>query len=167
MSKFFISIYRFFHHSRWVFFLFLGMLVGIILFFASRIKLEEDITRITSGSNSLNRYEYVIRNFKFADKLIIHFSLADTNAEANPELLIVAAGNLRDSLLSGLDSTYIRQVFLQFNDTLFDFVKNVIDKHLPLFLNETDYRSIDSLMYPGHLGSLLNNNFKILNSPAS
>ena len=167
MSTFFINIYRFFHHNRWVFFLFLGIVAGAILFFASKIRLEEDITSITPGSNSLSPYEYVIRNFKFADKLIIHFSLADTTSEANPELLIAAAENLRDSLLSSLDSTYIRQVFLQFNDTLFDYVQNVIDKHLPLFLDETDYRSIDSLMNPGHLGSLLNNNFKILNSPAS
>ena len=167
MSALFISIYRFFSHHRWVFFILLTLSVGLIFLFASKIRLEEDISKVTSGNNSLNRYEYVIRNFKFADKLIIHFSQKDTSVEANPELLIAFARDLRISLLSKLDSTYINKVFLQFDDSLFDIVQNIIDKHLPLFLDDPDYNTIDSSLQEGPLVSLLQNNFKILVSPAS
>jgi len=166
MLAFLLSIYRFFHNHRYFFILFLAILLGFILLFASKIRLEENITRLTSGKDSLNRYEYVIRNFKFADKLIVHLSLKDTNAEANPEYLVSIAGTLRDSLLSRLDSNYIRQVLLQFNDSLFQIAQNIIDQHLPLFLTEADYRTIDSLMQPEQLESLLQSNFKIMVLPA-
>ncbi len=165
MLAFLISIYRFFHNHRLFFFLFLAILLGFILSFASKIRLEENITRLTSGKNSLSRYEYVIRNFKFADKLIVHLSLKDTNAEANPEYLVSVAGTLRDSLLSRFDSTYIRQVFLQFNDSLFQVAQGIIDQHLPLFLTESDYKTIDSLMQPEQLKSLLKSNFKMMVLP--
>ena len=167
MSGLFISIYRYFRHHRWFFFLPMALLVGLIFLFASKIRLEEDISKVTSGNNSLSRYEYVIRHFKFADKLIVHFSQKDTSAEANPELLISAAQSLRNSLLSRLDSTIIRNVFLQFDDSLFDVIQRTIDKHLPLFLNDSDYNTIDSLMQKGPLESLLQNNFRIMVSPAS
>jgi len=166
MVVFFISIYRFFHNHRYFFFLFLAILFGSILFFASKIRLEENITRLTSSKDSLNRYEYVIRNFKFADKLIVHFSLKDTTAEANPEYLVSIAGTLRDSLLSNLDSNYIRQVFLQFNDSLYQTALSIIDQHLPLFLTDADYITIDSLMQPGPLDALLKSNYRTMISPA-
>ncbi len=165
MVAFFISIYRFFHNHRFFFFLFLAILLGFILLFASKIRLEENITRLTSGKDSLSRYEYVIRNFKFADKLIVHLSLKDTNAKANPEYLVSIAGTLRDSLLSRLDSTYIRQILLQFNDSLFLTALNIIDQHFPLFLTDADYITIDSLMQPEHLESLLKSNYKMMVLP--
>ena len=133
--------------------------------FASKIRLEENITRLTSAKDSLSRYEYVIRNFKFADKLIVHISLKDTNAEANPEYLVTIAGTLRDSLLSRLDSTYIRQILLQFNDSLFQIALSIIDQHFPLFLTDADYITIDSLMQPEHLESLLKSNYKMMVLP--
>jgi len=160
-----ISIYRFFHSHRWFFFLFLAILLGFILLFASKIRLEENITRLTSGKDSLGRYEYVIRNFKFADKLIVHFSLKDTAAKADPDYLVSIATTLRDSLLSGLDSSYIRQIYLQSNDSLFQIALSIIDQHLPLFLTDADYRTIDSLMQPEHLDSLLKSNYRMMVSP--
>lgn len=165
MVAFLISIYRFFHNHRFLFFLFLAILLGFILLFASKIRLEENITTLTSGKNSLSRYEYVIRNFKFADKLIVHLSLKDTNAKANPEYLVSIAGTLRDSLLSRLDSTYIRQILLQFNDSLFQIALSIIDQHFPLFLTDADYITIDSLMQPEHLESLLKSNYKMMVLP--
>ena len=167
MSGFFISVYRFFHHYKWIFFTFLTLFIVLIIFFATKIRLEEDITKTANENLSQNRYEYVVRNFKFADKLIVHFSLADSNKEVDPELLISAAESVRNSLLSRLDSTYIRQVVLQLNVSMLDTVQNVIYKHLPLFLNDADYRSIDSLMDADHLHALLKSNYRLLMTPAS
>jgi 1-acyl-sn-glycerol-3-phosphate acyltransferase len=133
--------------------------------FASKIRLEENITGLTSVKDSQSRYEYVIRNFKFADKLILHLSLKDTHAEANPDFLVSVAGTLRDSLLSRLDSTYIRQIFLQFNDSLFQVARGIMNEHLPLFLTEADYKTIDSLMQPENLETMLRNNYKMMILP--
>lgn len=133
--------------------------------FASKIRLEENITRLTSGKDSLSRYEYVIRNFKFADKLIVLFSLKDTAAKADPDYLVSVAGTVRDRLLSDLDTSYLRQVYLQSDDSLFRIASEIIDQHLPIFLTDDDYRTIDSLVQPEHLDSLLRRNFRMMTSP--
>jgi uncharacterized protein len=161
-----ILIYRFFHRHRIFFFLFLATLLGLILLLASKIRLEENITRISSGKDSLNHYEYVIRNFKFADKLIIHLSLQDTNADADPEYLIAVAGTLRESLLLKLDTTYIRQIILQVDDSLFQAAMDIIDQHFPVFLDDSDYKTIDSLMQPDQIKALLKRNFRMMALPS-
>jgi uncharacterized protein len=167
MSDVFIYIYRFFRKRKAVFYLFLAATSLAIVFSASRIRLGEDITQSLSSLDQSSKYEYVIRNFKFADKLVVHFSLKDTNAGANPDLMVSVAGNIRDSLLAKLDSNYIKQVFLQFNDSLFQAAQDIINLHLPLFLDEPDYKTIDSLVQPSRIEGLLQSNYRILVSPAS
>ena len=166
MSEFFIILYRFFRHNRWFFYLFMVVLIGFIVLFASRIRLEEDISGLTHGDAKLSRYEYVIRNFRFADKLVVNFSMTDTVAEADPDKLISAATALRDSLTAKLDSTCIRDIFLEMNDSLFQVTQDIMDKHLPLFLNEADYRTIDSMLLPGRMESILQGNYRMMVSPA-
>lgn len=165
MSALLLAIYRFFHNHRLIFFLFLAIVLGFILLFASKIRLEENITGLTARSNSMTRDEYVIRNFKFADKLIVHLFLNDTAAPADPDYLVTTAGKLRDSLLSSLDSTYIKQILLRVNDTLFNNARNIIDEHLPLFLTEADYKTIDSLIQPEYLESKLRSNYRMMIMP--
>ena len=167
MSEFFVILYRYFLRHRKVFYLFLLLLAGFISWFGSKIRLEEDISGLTRGNAKLSRYEYVIRNFRFADKLVVSFALSDSNAQADPDALVAAAGALRDSLHSSLDSSYIREIFMQLDDSLFNAAQQIIDDHLPLFLDDRDYQLIDSLMLPGRLESVLRSNYRLLVSPAS
>lgn len=166
MVVFLISVYRFFNTRKYLFYFSLVILLGFILLFASRIRLEENITRVTSDKDSLSHYEYVIRNFKFADKLIVHLSLKDTLAEADPEYLVDIAGTLRDSLLSKFDTNYILQIRLQFNDSLFQIAQGIIEQYLPLFLTDSDYLKIDRLIQPDILETLLKSNYKTMALPS-
>ncbi|MBL7138800.1 MAG: 1-acyl-sn-glycerol-3-phosphate acyltransferase [Bacteroidales bacterium] len=167
MAVFFIHIYRFFRKYRWAFWIFLSVTAGFIILFASQVKLEEDISRITSHDDSLHRDEYVIRNFKFAEKLIVHIRQTDRHATPRPETLIAFANTLCDSLTTTLDSSYIQSVFLRTEDSLLPLALNLIDTHLPLFLEEEDYLSLDSLGHKERLESIVRKNYKILVSPAS
>ena len=134
MAVFFIYIYHFFRKHRWAFWTFLAVITGFICIFASRIQLEEDISGITSKGDSLNRDEYVIRNFKFAEKLIIHIRQSNTEIPPSPDELITIANQLCDSLTARLDSTYIQSIFLKTNESLMPLALNLIDNHIPLFL---------------------------------
>ncbi|TRZ72334.1 MAG: hypothetical protein D4R97_05920 [Bacteroidetes bacterium] len=91
MSERFIQIYFFFRERRLLFYLFLGTLLAVILFLASQIKVQEDITGISGSKSSRGKFETVISHIKFTDKLIIRLSLTDTNAKADPESLILYA----------------------------------------------------------------------------
>ncbi len=167
MSAFFINIYRFFRQYQWAFWVFLALVIIFISIFASRIRLEEDISRITTKGDSLSMDEYVIRNFKFAEKLIIHIRQSDSHAPPAPALLISLANELCDSITARLDSTYIQSVFLKTDENLLPLALNLIDNHIPLFLDETDYSRLDSIHEKELLESIIRNNYKILISPAS
>jgi len=167
MSTFFISIYRFFRQYRWVFWLFLLGTAACLIFFTSQIKLEEDISRITSKSDSLSKDEYVIRNFKFAEKLILHIRHSDTTRPPQTQLLINVANAIYDSLTGRLDSIYIRSIFLRTEETQIETALALIDNHLPVFLEETDYLTLDSLSDPARIETIINNNYKTLITPAS
>ncbi|MBE0648070.1 MAG: 1-acyl-sn-glycerol-3-phosphate acyltransferase [Bacteroidales bacterium] len=166
MASFFIHIYRFFRAHRWAFWVFLFLLAAFIGLFASRIRLEEDISGITAQGDSLNRDEFVIRNFKFAEKLIIHIRLTDSTTLSSPDILISLADELSDSLTTRFDSTYIRSIFLKTDESLLPKALNLIDNHIPLFLNETDYGTLDSLSEE-RIQSILRRNYKTMISPAS
>ncbi|NQV01541.1 MAG: methyltransferase domain-containing protein [Bacteroidia bacterium] len=167
MAVFFITIYRFFQQYRWVFRLFLLGSAASLIFFASRIKLEEDISRITSKSDSLSKDEYVIRNFKFAEKLILHIRQSDSTQPPKTQLLINVANAIYDSLTTRLDSTYIRNIFLRTDEIQIETALTVLSNHLPLFLEEADYLTLDSLNSPARIKTIIQNNYKTLISPAS
>ncbi|MBN1198905.1 MAG: MMPL family transporter, partial [Bacteroidales bacterium] len=167
MGTFFIHIYRFFHQNRWVFWIFLVLISGFIFLFASRITLEEDISEITKKGDSLNRDEYVIRHFKFAEKLIIHLRLLNQDVPADPGLLISLANELCDTLTGKLDTTLVRSIFLKTDERLFPQALKLIDEHIPLFLDDADYQRLDSLRSNEQLQSIIRGNYKTLISPAS
>ena len=167
MPDIFLHIYRLFKRRRWIFHLFLSLLTLFILYFGSRIRLEENIAGVVSGNRKTGLAETVISNFKFADKLVVHLSLKDLNAAPAPDSLIAVAASLRRALLSRLDTGTVREVLLQQNDTLFQAALDLMDQHLPLFLDEADYQTIDSLMRPENLEITLKQDFRMMISPAS
>ncbi len=167
MSVFFISIYRFFQRYRLIFWLFLTGIAACLVFFTSRIKLEEDISRITSKSDSLSKDEYVIRNFKFAEKLVLHIRQSDTTRSPQTQLLIHVANTIFDSLSNRLDSSFIQNIFLRTEETQIETALTLLSNHLPVFLEEADYLTLDSLINPLRIEAIIQNNYKTLISPAS
>ncbi|HJT74699.1 MAG TPA: hypothetical protein VJ720_11785, partial [Chitinophaga sp.] len=85
MGKFFVGIYNFFdRHKTW---LWACTIVSFLVsgFFASRIRLEEDITRILPQDKTLDKLQQVFNDSRFADKLVITVSQKDTTGEAQPD----------------------------------------------------------------------------------
>ncbi|MFH1160407.1 MAG: glycerol acyltransferase, partial [bacterium] len=166
MSALCIAIYRFFHRNPWIFRCFLAAMIACILFFGSRIRLEEDISRITGEKDSLSKDEYVIRNFKFAEKLVVHIRQTDSTQAPQPDSLIRVANTICDSLSARLDSAYIREIFLRTSDAQAETILDLIDNHLPVFLEEEDYLILDSLDDPAKIQSIVRNNYKAIFSLA-
>jgi uncharacterized protein len=166
MSSLFIKIYLFFRDRKLIFFLFLASLLLIIFYFASRIRLEEDLSGMIGKNQKKGGLEDVISHFKFSDKLVIRLSLADSTLPANPKELSHFANDLTDSLSARFDTSYIRSIIgnvensatLPFLDLLYD--------HLPLYLDNNDYRQLDSMLGPGTIRSTVEKDYKILQSPA-
>jgi 1-acyl-sn-glycerol-3-phosphate acyltransferase len=166
MSGRFIQLYYFFEKRRLVFFLSLAFLFLVIFFFASQIKIQEDISAVTGSKDHSGNFETVIRNSKFNDKLIVRLSFSDTTLKADPDKLILSARALTDSLTHKFDSTYIKGISGNVVESSQSGLLDFFYTHLPLYLNDKDYLSIDSMLNPVSIHSIVERDYKLLLSPA-
>ncbi|MRG46036.1 MMPL family transporter [Chitinophaga sp. SYP-B3965] len=164
MGSFFISIYNFFNGRKWLLWLFTLCSFLISGLLASRIKLEEDITRILPQDKKIDQLQQFLLNAKFADKLVIMVSQKDTTLPGDPDSLVATA----QAFTNGLEPlrSDIKTIHAQTDDAMMmDFLHTVQD-HLPVFLEEQDYKRIDSLIMPERLQQTMQSNYNTLISPA-
>ena len=166
MSALFISLYLFFRKHRIAFILFLVMILALILVPASKIRFQENISGMSGRAETENTYSRVLRNIKFSDKLIIRFTSGDTAAPADPEALISVAKDFSDSLAVHFDTSFIRSVLGNMNDSTMASNMALMNAHLPVYLDEQDYSRIDSLIRPESVKELLERDYRNLLTPA-
>ncbi len=167
MSNFFIRLYKLFSEHRFLFYLFLMSSVAFILFFASRIRFEEDILKSLPDDEASDRSGFVVRNLKMTDKLIVTISQTDSSEKAEPDSLLEFGNRLVDSLTRQFDSNYIRAIAFQASDTTMNTMVKMITGHLPAFLKDDDYRVIDSLTTAQTVKQSMQRNYRMLLSPGS
>jgi uncharacterized protein len=165
MQNFFLLLFRFFDKKRFAFFSF--VIAGGILaaWIASRIKLEEDISKSIPGEN--DKISLIINNSRLTNKLILNVFFRDTLREADPDKLIAFSDELIDSLRRPSYSAFIDQSALKVNDTLVETMMGFFYEHVPILLDQNDYEKIDSLLLPETIDKTLEKNYKTLISPTS
>ncbi|HEX5153701.1 MAG TPA: 1-acyl-sn-glycerol-3-phosphate acyltransferase [Parafilimonas sp.] len=164
MEKLFTRIYYYFKDHRLVLFASFVLSFAVMAFFASRIHLEEDISKILPHDKSIQKLNDVFQNSKFADKLVITVSLKDT-AAVQPDSLT----NFTDTLVANINeqlSPYISKINYKADDDIALSLFKTINNNLPVYLDENDYATIDSLIAPQTIKQTLEQNFRTLVSPA-
>lgn len=91
MGTIFVALYNFFEKNRKLYFFVLLGIFAFVGFFASRIHLEEDISKALPKDKKIEKLNEVFQNSKFLDKLAISVSLSDTSAQADPDSLVAFA----------------------------------------------------------------------------
>ena len=165
MEKFFILIYNYFERNRPAFLI--TFIVSFLLagWFASRVHFEEDISKVLPRDKKTEKLNQVFQNSKFIDKLVVMVSLKDTNRIAEPDSLVAFADRFVVAAQQKL-SPYISRINDKVDGNAAMQFFNVINDHLPVFLNQKDYESIDSLITPATIQKTLENDFRTLSSPA-
>lgn len=167
MSNFFVLLYRFLHLHKQLYFIFIAILFAIILFFSSRIRLEENIASPSGKSPGEDSFNYIVSHLKFSDKLVVHFIKSDMVADPGPGLLTSSASRFIDLLSARFDSSYIQSISGKVSDTMVPYFFSFFYDHLPIYLYNTDYSRIESSITPSGIENALRNDYKILVSPAS
>lgn len=165
MDYVFISLYRFFQKKRSLFWFSLLTLIGVLSVGASRITLEEDISKFFPDDPRVEKLSYVFRNAKFSERIIGMVSIADSATTPNPDSLIATAARYVDSLESNA-SEYIVSIQSEVDDSQLLEVVQSIQSNLPVFLEEEDYLEIDSLLKPENAKERLVANYRQLISPS-
>ena len=164
MEKIFAGIYGYFQKRKWqLYLLFFVCLIGSA-FFAIQLKFEEDISKILPKDDKVEKLNHVFQHSKFMDKLVIMVSLKDT-AIAEPDSLVAFADDFVTQVQQKLPS-YISRISYKVDDEVTMAMFDVINEHLPVYLTEQDYLTIDSLITPDVIGQTLQRNIQTLTSPA-
>ncbi|MBS1746988.1 MAG: 1-acyl-sn-glycerol-3-phosphate acyltransferase [Bacteroidetes bacterium] len=164
MENLFTRIYYFLKSNKAVLWITLISGFALFAFFASRIHFEEDISKILPHDKKIEKLNEVFQNSKFADKLVITVSLKDSVAR-QPDSLVEFTDTLAAHINEKLQP-YISKTLYKADDDIALSLFNTINNNLPVYLDEDDYSTIDSLIQPAKIRQTLQQDFKTLISPA-
>lgn len=165
MTKFFVGLYNYFESHKFLFYLSLGLCVIVMSIFAVQVKFEENVTRFFPDTKDSQYAGKVFENLKIKDKIIIMLSAADTT-NINTDLLVESAENLKQSLLEQAGNKLIKDVFSQVDENLITGTSDFVYDNLPLFLTDTDYQRLDTLLQSERIAVVMQKNYTNLISPA-
>jgi 1-acyl-sn-glycerol-3-phosphate acyltransferase len=164
MAKPFLYIYAYFAKHRKIFFAVLAGLFLLTGFTAMKIKPEEDISKILPRDRQAEKFNELLQQASFADKLVLVISMKDSG-KISPEVLSAFADSFSILLLNRYPHL-IRSLETRMNDSLLPQLMRIITDHLPIFLEPEDYAQIDSLQNPGRIMELLTRDKQLISSPA-
>jgi 1-acyl-sn-glycerol-3-phosphate acyltransferase len=163
MFKFSYFIYSFFQKRKIVFILLILIACGSLGFLASKIKLEEDITRFVPSDKNSQAINSILDNLKSKDKLIIHASTQ--NGDKIDKLI-----EQSDSVYSQIHKKLYQNDFLDITYILSDDrlqqVYDLFYQNLPLFLEEKDYFKISQLILKDSIEATIQRDYATLLSPS-
>ncbi|OQX72288.1 MAG: hypothetical protein B6D61_14195 [Bacteroidetes bacterium 4484_249] len=164
MGQFFIFINNYLIKRKWLVFSFAIAFIALIIYSVSNLKTDEDFAALFPKEKNFEKFNLVLKNSSFADKIVIFFSVTDTTNENKTSLLIDRADIFVDSVQNKFKSQ-IKEIKYKISDedilSLYDFFYN----NLPLFLNEEDYEEIDKRIADSTIKTTLQKNLNTLISP--
>ncbi|CAM3574125.1 Acyltransferase MMPL family [Flavobacterium saliperosum S13] len=160
MHHYFIRIHRFVQQNK----LFsIGIALAFLLgfgFFASKIKFEEDITRIIPKNDKADVTAKVLQQLNFSDKITV---IIEKDKNGTVDDLSETATVFLDSIASC--NAYVKDIQGKVEDEniqeTFDFVYN----NLPLFLEDADYAQIEQKLSKDSIAVQVEQNYRTLISP--
>ncbi len=164
MDKFFLFLFRLFRRKKILFPVVLIFILLVTAFLAFRTELEEDISKSVPGANS--QTTHILNNSRYTNKIILNIFNADTLKAADPGLLIAFADELTDSLTAGGFTGFISNPGFRINESMMGDIMNFFYENLPVFLDESDFAGISSLLGKEAVGVAMERNYQALNSPA-
>lgn len=165
MTNITTSIYYFFKKNKLVFWSVLILSTLFFVYFGTKIKYEEDVTKLLpSTKDKDNTKEVVFENLKVKDKLFILFKpTSDTTDVSRTSASI-------DTFMNRLLVNPICKEML--DESLYrvdaDLLKNAIGElysQLPIFIDSSDYKIIDSLTTKEAISQQMQENLMTIYSP--
>lgn len=160
MHHYFIRIHRFVQHNKLVS---IGIAIAFLLlfgFFASKIRFEEDITRIIPKNDKSDVTAKVLQQLNFSDKITV---IIEKDKNGTVDDMSETATVFLDSIVGCND--YIKDIQGKVEDEniqqTFDFVYN----NLPLFLEDKDYDQIGQKLNKDSVAVQVEKNYRTLISP--
>jgi len=159
MGQLLVNIFQYLSKNRVVLYALLAITSTLIIFGASQIKIEEDALKMMPNFGKSSNILSTLKSTKLSEKIIVLVHAKSINTEQIQE----AGDELHESVVDSL-SGFVKSVKYRTDDNLsMDFYQLLLQKY-PLFLNESDYLIIDSLLKSEHIAEVMEQNIKSLSS---
>lgn len=159
-----LRLYTFFQRHKTLLFALVVMLVLGFGYLSSKLKTEEDITKFLPKDKKIDEINFILKNLKIRDKLIINLYNADSSS-TDPSDMMACADRLSDTLLKA-HKDYIKELNYKVSDELMMQTYGTFYTNLPIFLEEKDYHRIENLLTVDSIKSSLKADYKTLLSPS-
>lgn len=160
MVNLFISAYNYLKNRKILFFSVVFFLLVLMGYWASRISFEEDISKLIPSSDDSETISQVLKNVNFADKIILNIS---SDKENNSAFLQAYADSLEVQISK---NQLIGNLQIRFEDEKMMDLLDFVSAHLPLYLDESDYAHLDSLLNPENVSSKVDDAYSSIVSPS-
>ena len=160
MHNFFYQIFLKVKANKWFSILIFLIFLGCCMFFANRLKFDEDITRIIPKNEKNDAVAKVISQLKFTDKIAV---IIEKKQNGNLDDMTAQASDFLDSV-QPLNKYYkdIQGYYgLDNFASTFDFVQ----QNLPFFLEKEDYKILDKKLNKDSIRDIVASNYKSLITP--
>jgi len=165
MGSFFKKIYFFFAARRVLLTVVFTTSLLLFGFLASKVHFKEDISSILPKDPKIEKLNQVFQDSKFMDKLVFTLSVPDSLTGEVADSLVALADQLIP-VIQNCAGDYILKTEGRIDESLAQGLFHTISSHLPVFLNDADYDSINALIKPERIEQTLQNNLRVLSSPA-
>jgi 1-acyl-sn-glycerol-3-phosphate acyltransferase len=160
MHKFFIRVHYFVQKNKLLSLATAFLFLIVFGFFASKIRFEEDITRIIPKNENADVATKVLKQLNFSDKITV---IIEKDKNGSIDDLTQTATDFIDSLHSC--EPYIKNIQGKVDDDniqqTFDFVYH----NLPYFLDENDYATFEKKLTNDSISKQVESNYRTLISP--
>lgn len=143
MARLFGSIYDFFATHRKSYWCVLIVSFLLVSFGASRIRFESNINNMIPHDPDIEAMDHILNHTRTGEQLVFTLRYRDER-NADPEELIAAQAKLEEQLATWRPR-YIKSINSVQSSDKEQMFSEIAINYLPIFLNEHDYRSIDSL----------------------
>ncbi|MGZ3883248.1 MAG: MMPL family transporter, partial [Bacteroidia bacterium] len=156
-------IYLFFSKRRIVFTVLVLAVCGGLGYYASKIKLEEDISRFVPKDKNSSDINTILGNLKSKDKLVVHISTADP---AQVETMVETADRIFDTIQRHAPKDSYTGITYKIAENTMQQVYEVFYRNLPLFLTPADYARIGTMTAADSIAFTLKKDYETLLSPS-
>jgi 1-acyl-sn-glycerol-3-phosphate acyltransferase len=160
MNNFFENIFAAIQKNKILSFSVFLVVFAVLLNFALRVQLEEDIAKIIPKGDQNDLTVKTIQQLNFSDKIAVMLHLENSE---NEEALVESA-NIFLARLESHEQHYLKiqgQVEMDQIDEVFDFVYD----HLSLFLDSSDYQVLSLRLQADSISNRIQQNYNTLISP--
>ena len=161
MEPFFISIYNYFIKNKIKAFGIITSLLLILLFFASKISFQENITQLIPSNSESDITSKVLKQVNFADKITI---LIKMDKNGSVENLTSCANQFIDSVDTSC-KPYISKIQGRLDEKNIQETFDFVYENLPLFLDKKDYDAIQNKINKDSIKTIVTNDYKSIISP--